>query len=425
MSITTVSVFAFLCIIRPEPRWNPQYVIPICGMFMGHCISGVRLTVNHLSTQIMEGGRREIELYLSFGASGWQSVRRLVNEAVGAGVTPLLNSLNVIGLVSIPGERDAQVLIEHEYWNNDGTDTWRLACNRSSTLPDSYHVSDCNLYFCPIFLNLFIVYCVEVVGKKQKQKQEVIGITQRMVWGLQNWIYPIWSRQQYLIGNSEIQPLENASINETTNRIQILTRQFASHDSETEPFVNEGEITIVRGPSGCGKSSLLHILAGLSPMDDGNVVAAGQSLATCSGRNGRCMVQWRTNVRYVTQHKADLPGSPRDFILRIQSFYSQSTLATLSEDKTMTQTISNLQHWGMGEKWKTLLGGESQQMLLAIAMASHAKVLLLDEATTGLDNETEKLVEESIVEYAKKNGAAVLWVTHNDDIVERLLSRQC
>jgi putative ABC transport system permease protein len=53
----------------------------------------------------MEGGRREIELYLSFGASGWQSVRRLVNEAVGAGVTPLLNSLNVIGLVSIPGEK--------------------------------------------------------------------------------------------------------------------------------------------------------------------------------------------------------------------------------------------------------------------------------------------------------------------------------
>ena len=105
MSISAIGAFAFLCIIRPEPRWNPQYVIPICGMFMGNCISGVRLTVNHLSIQIMEGGRREIELYLSFGASGWQSVRRLVNEAVGAGVTPLLNSLNVIGLVSIPGEK--------------------------------------------------------------------------------------------------------------------------------------------------------------------------------------------------------------------------------------------------------------------------------------------------------------------------------
>jgi putative ABC transport system ATP-binding protein len=64
-------------------------------------------------------------------------------------------------------------------------------------------------------------------------------------------------------------------------------------------------------------------------------------------------------------------------------------------------------------------------MLLAITMASRAKVLLLDEATSGLDNETERLVEESIVEYAKKNGVAVLWVTHSDDIVERLLSWQC
>lgn len=82
-----------------------------------------------------------------------------------------------------------------------------------------YLIATCT--FCPIFLNLFIVYRVafdakthalrtdrfiEVVDKKQKQKQENIGITQRMVCGLQNWIYPIWSRQQYLIGDSEIQP---------------------------------------------------------------------------------------------------------------------------------------------------------------------------------------------------------------------------
>ena len=156
------------------------------------------------------------------------------------------------------------------------------------------------------------------------------------------------------------------------------------------------------------------------------------------------MVQWRTSVRYVTQHKADLPGTPRDFILRILSFYSHSTFETPSEDEMMTQILWNLQHWGMGEsagdddsytadadldqdhnsylddEWKTLSGGESQRILLAIAMASRAKVLLLDEATSGLDIETEKLVEESIVDYAKKNGAAVLWVTHSEDIVERL-----
>ena len=52
---------------------------------------------------MMEGGRREIELFLAFGASGWESMARLINESVGAGATPRINSLNVIGLVTIPG----------------------------------------------------------------------------------------------------------------------------------------------------------------------------------------------------------------------------------------------------------------------------------------------------------------------------------
>ena len=104
ISITTVGAFTFLVVIRPSPIWNPQYVIPICGMLMGNCINGVSLSVTNLSTQIMEGGRREVELCLSFGGSGWESVGRLVRGAVGVGVTPMLNTMNVIGLVSIPGE---------------------------------------------------------------------------------------------------------------------------------------------------------------------------------------------------------------------------------------------------------------------------------------------------------------------------------
>jgi ABC-type iron transport system FetAB permease component len=57
-----------------------------------------------LTTMIMEGGRREVELCLSFGASGLESIKRLMKDAVSVGVTPMINQLNVIGLVSIPGE---------------------------------------------------------------------------------------------------------------------------------------------------------------------------------------------------------------------------------------------------------------------------------------------------------------------------------
>lgn len=61
--------------------------LQLCGMHMGNCINGVSLTANNLSTSMMEGGRREIELYLSFGATGWQSVGRLVKGAVATGAT--------------------------------------------------------------------------------------------------------------------------------------------------------------------------------------------------------------------------------------------------------------------------------------------------------------------------------------------------
>ena len=49
-------------------------------------------------------------------------------------------------------------------------------------------------------------------------------------------------------------------------------------------------------------------------------------------------------------------------------------------------------------------------MLLAIAMASCGK--------SGLDNETQKRLEISVVYYMKKNGVAILWVVHNEDIAE-------
>ena len=98
--------------------------------------------------------------------------------------------------------------------------------------------------------------------------------------------------------------------------------------------------------------------------------------------------------------------------------------------------------------YRFLLRHNTQTALLAVAMASRPSVLLLDEATSGLDAEVrpyifcdtlyviifmcnalalafllqaEKRVEDSVVEYAQKYRAVVLWVTHSQDIAERLL----
>ncbi len=349
---------------------------------------------------------------------------------------------------------------------------------------------------------------IEVIDIKQKTKMRVFS---RMIGFVRNCCCPIRGRSQNgtsIINSTETQPLQYSS-SKDTNMIKIVTRQKSNTVSEPifsieklsfsvpkshkkkrrsdpnpsslqqsyapsaleggsyhhlQPHqrvlctnlnanLSKGEIGIVRGPSGSGKSTLLRVLAGLTPMNDGDVMTSGLSLAGCSARRvGRGlehdMVQWRTTVRYVTQNKADLPGTPRDFISRITTFLTPPAFDISSEEEMMSHTISYLSRWGMGgshddysfdtnasvkgdhhhpyldKEWKTLSGGESQRMLLAIAMASRATILLLDEATSGLDNETEKLVENSVVEYVTKNGAAVLWVTHSDDIAERLLARQ-
>mmetsp|Transcript_43599 Transcript_43599/g.44111 ORF Transcript_43599/g.44111 Transcript_43599/m.44111 type:complete len:265 (+) Transcript_43599:120-914(+) len=110
-NITLVSAIAFGLIIKPDPIWDPQYVIPIVGMLLGNCINGTALCINGMLTSLVER-QHEIELLMSFGATSFEASNRLLREAVHIGTMPLINNMTVIGLVSIPGKfRRACVLI--------------------------------------------------------------------------------------------------------------------------------------------------------------------------------------------------------------------------------------------------------------------------------------------------------------------------
>ena len=72
-------------------------------MLLGNCINGISLALNSLFTSIVECSR-EVELLLSFGANKYEASSRLVREAVRSASIPQLNSMAIIGLISIPGK---------------------------------------------------------------------------------------------------------------------------------------------------------------------------------------------------------------------------------------------------------------------------------------------------------------------------------
>lgn len=96
-------------IITPEPWYAARIVIPIFGMILGNSMNGIALSLDRLYGEV-RARAGEVEALLAFGATPWEAVRDCVREAIRAGMTPTINSLMVVGLVSLPGMMTGQIL---------------------------------------------------------------------------------------------------------------------------------------------------------------------------------------------------------------------------------------------------------------------------------------------------------------------------
>jgi putative ABC transport system permease protein len=108
-SSALVTALALAGIIRPDPWYRPQYLIPLVGMVLGNTLNGISLALDRL----MEGlhsRRALVETALAHGASRWEACREPVREAIRVGMIPTVNSMMVMGLVSLPGMMTGQIL---------------------------------------------------------------------------------------------------------------------------------------------------------------------------------------------------------------------------------------------------------------------------------------------------------------------------
>jgi putative ABC transport system permease protein len=111
LAASTYLIMIIVCalIISAEPWYTARIVIPISGMILGNAVTGIALSIDRLYGEV-RSRREEVEALLSLGATRWEAVRDCVREAIRSGMTPTINSLMVVGLVSIPGMMTGQIL---------------------------------------------------------------------------------------------------------------------------------------------------------------------------------------------------------------------------------------------------------------------------------------------------------------------------
>lgn len=178
-----------------------------------------------------------------------------------------------------------------------------------------------------------------------------------------------------------------------------------------------GQFTAIMGKSGSGKSTLLGVVAGLEMPDAGEVAIGGQEL---SGMSDRDMAELRRHsIGIVFQGFSLIPSLTALDNVTIPAFFERGTTPAQRRERG----VNLLQQVGLGARLHNrpsmLSGGEQQRVAIARALMNGPSILLADEPTGNLDQETGAAVLELLLDLGRTHGTALLMVTHDPDVAAK------
>jgi len=199
---------------------------------------------------------------------------------------------------------------------------------------------------------------------------------------------------------NKIKELENAKeLKISKGEIKFEKVNFKYNKDEGEVlndidiFIEGGEMTSLVGHSGAGKSSLLNLIPRFYDRDDGDIKIDNQSIYKTKIRS------LRSNISLVAQDITLFDDTIRNNILYANPDASNEELneaAKFSYSKEFIEKLPNKFETLIGENGIRLSGGEKQRISIARAMLKKSSIILLDEATSSLDSDTETKIQEAI-----------------------------
>lgn len=178
--------------------------------------------------------------------------------------------------------------------------------------------------------------------------------------------------------------------------------------------VEEGRTTALVGPSGGGKSTVMKLLLGFYPPDEGTVTIRGKAAGHYT------LAEIRNFMAYVPQESTLFHGTVADNIRFGSPEASMEEVEAAAKAAYAHSFITELPggyDTVVGERGVNLSGGQRQRLAIARALLKNAPILLLDEATSALDAESEHEVQQAV--QALMEGRTTLVIAHRLSTVEQ------
>ena len=161
------------------------------------------------------------------------------------------------------------------------------------------------------------------------------------------------------------------------------------------------------GPSGAGKTTIVDLILRLFSPQSGEILLDDKNISEIN------LKEWRRSIGYVPQDVFLLNDTIENNIKFYDDSIAKETIIQASKMANIYETIKKLPDKFdtiVGERGMKLSGGQRQRVVLARALVRKPQILILDEATSAIDIESEKLIQEAI--YKLRGKITILIIAH-------------